>query len=261
MLLWTLLLAALSRPAGNYPPADVTLLQTGGSVPLRWKLPGRSFRLEVWQDSRLISSATTGAHTANIEVAPERPVRWRVTSPSGGSFDSQFCVSKVSEYHADGQPGTQTTFTSKGKVGSNGDSLRVRLSRDEDGMHMVLWHRSLRRHYLFVSPGLLFRLTADGGNGQAGIDGLDSRGPGHPNTPGTPGTDAGNGGRVVVSTGNAPWRDYLDISVRGGAGGRGGHGGKCLQRVEMPHAFSFPDCKDGRHGLPGRVETVIQDGW
>ena len=129
-------------------------------------------------------------------------------------------------------------------------------------MHLVLWHRSSRLHYLFVTPGLRFKVTAEGGSGHPGIDGVDSFAPGQHNTPGTDGTDGGHGGRVVVSTGSAPWRDYLDISVRGGAGGRGGRGGRCYQAdLEVPGSFSYPDRSSGRDGLPGKLETLIEDGW
>lgn len=260
LLLAILLLSGLQE-GGNYPPDQVILLQNHNQVNLRWTLKAPTYQLEAWQDSKQIVSLQTNVPKASIQASPGRPVRWRVTA-RGRSFESHFTVAKSAEYHADGQPGTQTSYKSRGRAGGGADSLRVRLSRDGDGMHMILWHRRVRNHYLFVTPKLRFVLTARGGDGVPGIDGVDSAGPGRPNTPGTDGTDGGNGGRIVVSTAAAPWRDYLDIDVRAGSGGRGGRGGECHQDLgEGFGNYDYPDSRSGRDGIPGKVETVIQDGW
>lgn len=258
-LLSLLLLGGLEA-GSNYPPDQVILLQNTNQVPLRWTLPARDYRVEAWQNSKLIASQQTRVPNAVLQVTAGSAVRWRVTG-GGRIFESQFTVAERQEYHADGHPGRQTTYKARGRAGGGGDTLRVRLSRDGDGMHMVLWHRKLRSHYLFVTPNLRFTLTARGGDGVNGIDGRDSDGPGRPNTPGTDGTDGGNGGRIVVSTGDAPWRNYLDLDVRAGTGGRGGYGGKCRQPGEGSGSYDYPNGRDGRNGLPGKVETVIEDGW
>jgi len=255
LLLLLLGLALQERPPA-YPPHQVLLLQTGNHVPLRWSLSGKTILLQVWQDEKLIVSRRTGASTELVEVERGKPVLWRVTSPRG-QFDSEFSLAASFEYHADGLPGKPTTFKYKGLGGTSGGTLRVRLSRDADGMHMVLWHNDLRNHYLFVTPGLHFVLSARGGAGIPGQNGVDTQGPGRPNTPGTDGTDGGNGGSIIVSTGQAPWRDYLDIDVRPGPGGKGGRGGKC----KGYSIYDYPDGQDGRDGFPGKVETLITDGW
>jgi len=49
---------------------------------------------------------------------------------------------------------------------------------------------------------------------------------------------------------------------RAGTGGRGGRGGKCHQHLGGGFgSYDYPNGRDGRNGLPGKVETVIEDGW
>ena len=164
----------------------------------------------------------------------------------------------------DGNPGVpiQKEYLGKTKYrglgGTGGGILRCRLSRDQAGMHLVLWHPGGRNHYLFAQPGLRFSVTARGGEGAWGRDGRDGTEEGTAaGEPGVDGTPGGNGGRVVISTGSAPWREFLDVDVSLGKGGRGGKGG-LYQGSTYERAR---DGRDGADGFPGRVETVIKDGW
>lgn len=252
-MLWLWLWLAVSQPAADYPPNGVTLLQTWGKVRLRWHLKG-PVRLRVWQKDREVVSRSLSESSAWVDVEPGAPVRWQVSSARGKSLESEFSVCERPEFHLDGAAG-----------GGAGGRLRVRLSRDDAGMHMILWHPKGREHYLFAQVGLKFKLTARGGAGVAGRAGASADDTRRFPEPGQNGTAGGNGGNVVISTGSAPWRDYLEVDVRAGAGGKGGKGGKFSKYQDEggygDRDLSEANGKDGADGFPGRVETVIQDGW
>lgn len=255
-MIWLWLWLVVARPTFNDPPDGVILQQDSGLV----KLPGSSYRLQVWEDSRLILSQGLSAQQHSITVHRGKPARWQVTSAQGSHFSSEFSVAETAEYHLDGNPGLPIGEKYRGLGGTSGGSLRCRLSRDSAGMHLILWHPKGRSHYLFAQPGLRFSLTARGGEGAPGRDGRDeypSEESGYPAEPGVDGTAGGNGGRIIISTGSSPWREYLEVDVSLGKGGPGGRGGR--------HARSnddrAPSGRNGADGFPGRVETLIHDGW
>ena len=257
-MLWFWIGLALSRAPGDYPPNGVTLLQTWGKVRLRWHAKG-PVRLQVWQRGQEILSRSLRESNAWVEVERGEPVRWRVTEARGESSESEFSVCQRPEFHADGEPGRRPLG------GGGGSRLRVRLSRDDAGMHMILWHPKGREHYLFAQVGLRFRLSARGGAGAPGPAGQNADDDHRFPEPGQDGTSGGNGGNVVISTGSAPWRDYLEVDVSPGAGGKGGKGG-AFAKYRDEGGYGDRDLheangKDGADGFPGRVETVIQDGW
>ena len=258
LLPWMMLLA-LSGREQNYPPQGVILLQDSRWVGLRWKLPGESYHLKVWNSDYQVCDQDVRGRSHLVEAPRGVPLHWLVTS-NRGQFESDFTVSDTLEYHADGAPGLPVADRYAGLGGRDGASLRVRLSRDEAGMHLILWHPGGRSHYLFAQPDVKFLISAHGGDGAPGEDGamgVKDGGSMRAPTAGTDATGGGNGGHVIISTGNAPWRDYLDVDVRAGSGGRGGKGGYYPDRIYDP----MPDGKSGKYGVSGKVETIIKDGW
>jgi hypothetical protein len=211
MMAELLLLLGLSAEPPVYPPKDVILLQNSPVVPLRWSLPGRHFKVEQTSQGRTLWSGETYGNRQEVYVAPGQPIHWVITELAGqGRYASDFTRGSEYEYHADG------------KDGSPGDSLEIRLGRDQNGMNLLLLHRGLRRHYLFGQPNLRFRVSCRGGAG-------------------LPGRDGGPGGHILVTTDSAPWRDFLDLDVTGGkAGGKG---------------------TQAHDGAPGVVETRIEPIW
>lgn len=189
-----LLLLGLTPDPQIYPPKDVILLQNSPVVPLRWALPGRHFQVEEMSEGRTLWSGDTYGHRQEVYVQPGQSIHWVITELGGsGRYENDFSRGNVFEYHADG------------KDGSPGDSLEIRLGRDQNGMNMLLIHRSLRRHYIFTQPGMRFSVSCRGGAGMR---------------------DGGPGGHILVTTDSAPWRDYLDLDVSGGKGNVGGEGGR-----------------------------------
>jgi len=258
LLPWMILLA-LSGHDQNYPPQGVILLQDSGRVGLRWTLPGKTYHLKVWSNNSKYCDQELKNSSHFVEVPKGIPMRWRVES-NRGQFESDFSVANTFEYHGDGAPGLPLAGRYPGLAGRDGASLRVRLSRDAAGMHLILWHPGGRSHYLFAQPDLKFLISAHGGDGAPGEDGLmgiQSEGVHRSPTAGTDATGGGSGGHVIISTGNAPWRDYLEVDVRAGSGGRGGKGGCYPDKI----FDRMPDGKSGKYGIPGKVETVIKDGW
>jgi hypothetical protein len=260
MLFWLWLVWAVQVPQSNYPPDGVILLQESGEVNLKWKLRGSSYRLQVWEGSRSLYSQTILRQEQQVSLPRGKPLLWQVTSAQGGRFSSTFSIAETAAYHLDGRQGLPIRPGYRGLGGTGGGQLRCRLSRDQAGMHLVLWRPGGRDHYLFSQPGLRFTLTARGGEGAWGSDGRDGRLSDDVETrpePGVDGTAGGNGGHILISTASAPWREFLDVDVSFGKGGKGGLGG----RFALSEHDRAPDGRNGTDGFPGRIETVISDGW
>lgn len=264
-MLWLWLWLAVSRGGRDYPPPGVTLLQNSRFVPLRWRLRG-PVQLQVWQDSREIANRSLRESMAWVEIERGVPVRWRVSNARGESFESEFSLCRSTEYHLDGAAGRASADGYRGLGGGSGGRLRALLSRDDAGMHLILWRPDGRDHYFFSEVGLRFALTVQGGAGAAGADGQNADEKHLRPTPGRDGTSGGNGGHIIISTGTAPWRDYLKVDVSAGRGGKGGRGGAFAHYKDVLEKYGDRDLreadgKDGADGFPGKIETVIQDGW
>lgn len=262
-LLLVLLFFGVSQEARPFPPDQCFLLQGNSEVTLRWPLRGDRFQVQATVDGHLLFGGEVKAHQLTVQASPGKLVRWTITNPiTRQSHSAEFTVASERSYHADGKD--------FGFTPGSGDAVRARLGRDQDGMHLLLEHRRLRRHYLFTQLGVRFRITCRGSNGTDGMPGYNAfdfgrpvnkiPGPGfnHPlfteGTPGEDGLPGGRGGNIRVITDSAPWRDYLDLEVSGGRGGKGGKGG----REEAHSEKRCADGLDGANGPPGKIETTIE---
>lgn len=239
-----LLLLGLTADLQVYPPKDVILIQNSNIVPLRWSLPGRHFKVEVMAEGRLLWSGETYGQHQEVSVAPGQSVHWVVTDLGGGGrYENDFSRAREFEYHADG--------VRAGTIPVSGGSLQVRLGRDGNGMNMLIIHRGVRQHYIFSQPGMRFKVSCRGSEGLPGL----SFGP--DTIIATAGGNGGEGGRILVTTDSAPWRDFLDLDVSGGTGGLGG---KLLTTGGNP-PYPPPRAESGQDGKPGRIETRIEPIW
>ena len=262
-LLFIWLVLGVGQEARPFPPDHCFLLQGNSEVTLRWPLSGDRFQVQTTVDGHPIFSGQVQGHQLKVQASPGKLVHWTVTNPiTRQSHSAEFTVASERSYHADGKD--------FGFTPGSGDAVRARLGRDQDGMHLLLEHRRLRRHYLSTQPGVRFQITCRGSNGADGMAGYSAfdpdlpvntkPGPGfnHPifreGSPGEDGLPGGRGGIIRVITDSAPWRDYLDLDVSGGRGGKGGKGGREGARSEKRCA----DGLDGANGPPGKVETKIE---
>lgn len=245
-----LLAVPLSRQALTYPPDHSILLTRDSSVTVRWKLPGKKFRVELFQAGALVKSEVVETDAWPIAVSPGGAYFWRVTPlqvVDARPHGSHFSVAQQFEYRAQGRAG------SPGKNGTNGGQVRVRLARDSAGMNLWIWERDRHFHYLCLDPQPRFLISVRGGNGGQGPDGIEFDTP--KKACGSPGGSAGWGGTVEITTRDAPWRDYLMVDVSPGEPGAGGRGGRYYWQGSMERA---PDGEPGQPGRPGRVVTLIE---
>lgn len=231
-LLCLLLLFALQPESGTYPPDGVMLIQSSGTVQLRWQLPGKKYHLRVEQNSHAILDEFTSNSTTTLLVARQQPVTWRVTNESGGSTGGSFSVPFRAEIRADGLKGHPREYRyGGGRPGGAGGQIHLRLQRDANGMN--LWaDQPGPNHYLFSQPGMRLFVSARGGNG------------GNAPRVGFYATSGGNGGVITIRTSDAPWRDYLDLDFGAGKAGL--------------DCWGKSDSKEASDGKPGKVVTLIE---
>ena len=257
LLFWVLWGRASAVPVGfNYPPDGVILLQHSRQVELRGQFPKGIFRAELWRSGILVlSQSLTGSRWA-VTVDPGKEYLWKVYDTKGLHLEGRFQVAAEFSFSADGadgRPGSKGITSQEGAPGEPGGQILAELRRYPDGMHLTLRTRKLNRHYLFVEPNLHLAVSSRGGNGGRGADGLAWHG--YNPAKGRKGGDAGWGGNLIITTHDAPWRDYLDVDLRPGQPGEGGRGAPWAPSVE--HGYG-PDGPSGRTGEGGRVETRLK---
>lgn len=212
MWYWLLLLGLAQSPPA-FPPDGCILLQPAEQVTLRWNLPGRRFRVRVLQGEKIVQDLVTNRRNCPVGVENDGPYQWSVQAlDSSASESHSFRVSCKNSYVRDGLNG------SRGCDGSPGPNLDVELSRDHAGMNLFIQDGPKRLHYIFCERAQFFLISARGGNGGKGHDGPKVRRHGSAGHGGI----GGAGGIVRITTFDAPWRDYLRVDVRGGAGGEAG---------------------------------------
>lgn len=240
------LLLFLLLAVPGYPPDKAILLTEETSLTLRWKLPGRQFRVELLEASGPVQSQLVNTQSWTGRVRPGGQYTWRVTPVGGSPLVSHFSVAEKFAYQSQGRPG------SSGKNGTNGGKLRVRLARDEAGMNLWIWDGPSQLHYLYLDQRkfVISVRGGDGGKGQNGIEFAEAQA-----ARGQPGGAAGWGGTVEVTTRDAPWRQYLDIDVAAGEPGPGGQGGRYYRNGVLERGA---DGQPGATGRPGRVVTAIE---
>lgn len=228
-----------------FPPNGSVVLQRGRQVRLRWKLPGKSFLVRLYEEGRLRGGGDTAEQTMSVAVNPGCRYLWTVL-PKGQKLPStfSFAVSGTFSYHADGSDGADG-YRGRGLPGTSGRALKLELWSDsEQQVHLVVEDRPKQTHFVFCEPGLKLLVSSRGGNGGRGANA-------HPwNWDGYDGGAAGWGGDVTITTRNCPWRYFVDLDL---APGRPGEGGS-------PNSFE-DDTGDpgdpGRSGQPGVVRTRI----
>ena len=231
----------------GYPPDQTILLTEEPGLTLRWKLPGRKFRVELVDGNGPVQSQLVDGQSWVVRVRPGGQYTWRVIPEGSAPLVSHFSVAEKFEYRAQGRTG------SPGKNGTNGGQPRVRLAKEEAGMNLWIWDRETHRHFLFLGKPKRFLISARGGDGGKGQDGIEfaeaeaARG--------QAGGSAGWGGMVEVTTRDAPWRQYLEIEVAPGQPGEGGKGGRYYRQGVLERGA---DGQPGQSGRPGRVTTVIE---
>lgn len=225
-MIWGLLFCALGA---LYPPDDCILLQNENKVILRWPAGASSYALTIYKNGRLHTQRTVHAPGYQFQVQPGSHYLWTVTPEGGAPSSHSFSLPARPEYHADAAEGS----------GEPGGTVQARLQRRADGMNLWIDSGKDHLHYLFVTPGLRFTISARGGSGHPPLDPSGSQ-------EGTPG---GWGGRIEITTASAPWRDYLILDVRGGRGGQGDPG---------PKSIPVGDGYEGQPGKPGKVVTKIR---
>ena len=231
----------------GYPPDQTILLTQEPSLTLRWRLPGRTFLVELLDANGPLQSQVVDGQSCAVAVRPGGRYTWRVTPVGASPFVGHFSVAEKFEYRSHGRSG------STGKNGTNGGQLRVRLAQDEAGMNLWIWDRETPLHFLFLDKRKRFLLSArggDGGKGQDGIEFVEAEA-----ARGLPGGSAGWGGTVEVTTRDAPWRQYLEVDVAAGEPGAGGQGGRYYRHGVIERGT---DAQPGQPGRPGRVITVIE---
>ena len=242
--LWFFWAASPQIPKGPdlFPPDDCILLQKSGQVTLRWRLPGKKFVVRFWQGEVLLSQVTTTESQCPVSVEAGGEYLWTVKPLQAMRARTEmhyFSVDDDFAYHSDGRDG------SFGQGGDNGGQLTADLVRDQYGMNLYLSEKKKTLRYLWNEPGILFTVTARGGNGGQGRSGGDFTS----FVDGWPGGSAGWGGNIRIITHTVPWREYLDVDLRPGQPGPGGQGG-----------LYYDDEGDLCHGTPGAVGKVGQGG-
>lgn len=240
----------LPRQGLTFPPDNSILLTRESRVTLRWNLPGRKFRVELFRAGVVVRSEVVEGDRCQIEASPGEQYSWRVTplqAVGARPHLGHFSVAQQFEYRATGRTG------SPGKNGSNGGQVRVRLARDGAGMNLWIWERDRHLHYLCLDPQSRFLISVKGGDGGKGQDGIEFET--LKKACGGPGGSAGWGGTVEIATRDAPWRDYVFVDVSPGEPGEGGQGGRYYWHGNIQKA---PDGERGQSGRPGRVVTVIE---
>ena len=243
------LLIFLSLAGLGYPPDDSILVTRESEVTLRWKLPGGKFRVELIEGGQVRSQVVESDRWV-VGVRPGGHYSWRVTplqATGVGPALSHFSVAEQLQYQAQGRAG------SPGKNGTNGASLRVRVARDEAGLHLWIWDGEKQFHFVGLDKQTRFLISARGGQGGSGQDGTEFDRP--ELAGGGPGGSAGWGGNVEITTRDVLWRDYVTIDVAPGEPGAGGKGARYYRQGVVEHG---PDGPPGQPGKPGRVVTVIQ---
>ena len=241
----SLLVLLLAGELEAYPPGDCILLQRASTVPLRWKLPGQHFQLEVVSPGQAPFQRELEVDHFALAVKPGGEYQWTVTSNLKGRFTRHFWVARELEYHRDGQNGT----------GEPGGHIQARLQREGTGMNLFLQCGPERLHYLFAESGLKFLISARGGQGREGQPGMDV--PNNPCRPGCPGGAGGWGGEVRIATVSCPWRDYLEVDVSPGQGGPGGRGGRAVWSHVAGYDSPRPQGPQGPNGPAGKAGTVV----
>ncbi|MFN8613255.1 MAG: hypothetical protein U0931_37300 [Vulcanimicrobiota bacterium] len=246
-----------ARPVGfSYPPDGCILLQHSHLVKLRGKFPKGDFRAELWRASKLVSSQVMKDSSWTVTADPGVDYEWKVFEGPHLRSQGHFMVAVefiFSADGADGRSGSAGITSQEGAAGKNGGQIEGELRRFEDGMHLKLRAGNRQAHYLFSEPGLRLEVTARGGNGGDGADGIAW----HGRRPacGRKGGDAGWGGNLVITTYDAPWRDYLDVDLTPGRPGAGGRG--AIWTPETGDTAYAPDGPSGQEGMGGRVETRL----
>ena len=245
MLLKLFLFLLLASP--GYPPDQAIVLTEETDVTIRWKMPGRQFRVELSEAGGSVSSQVVEGSSWTVAVRPGGQYTWRVTPLGGRVSVSHFSVASNFAYRSEGRTG------SSGKNGTNGGQLRVRLAQDEAGMHLWIWDADKQFHYVGLDKRKRFLISARGGDGGKGEDGVEFAEPAAAR--GQAGGAAGWGGTVEVTTRDAPWRQYLEVDVAPGEPGAGGAGGRYYRNGVLERgANGLP----GQPGRPGRVVTLIE---
>ncbi len=257
LLLLTRAAATVPGSVGAFPPEGaVLLLKDTSQVTLRWKLPRGAFTAELWsQGSKQMETTLTEAGWT-VPVQKGVSYGWILRNSQGIYEPGRFGVARDLSFWLngrDGAPGRPGPAGGPGQPGTNGGQIAAELQRDEAGMHLRIHAQGQDLHYLFVDPGVLFKITAVGGNGGDGSAGDDFRG--YAAAIGHDGGAAGWGGNVKVTTYNAPWRQYLEVDLRAGTAGAGGKGGKYYSSSGQDSVA--PDGKKGKDGQPGRVDTRL----
>ncbi|MFN8611477.1 MAG: hypothetical protein U0931_28280 [Vulcanimicrobiota bacterium] len=237
------LLFCLWMALPTYPPDQAIVLSEDSRLTLRWNVPGRSFRVELWEAGGPVQSQLLEQSSWTVSVRPGGDYIWRVTPLGARPSQNHFSVARDYAYHADGRTG------SPGKNGSNGGQLRLRLAQSE----LWIWDRERQLHFVGLDQRKRFLISARGGDGGKGQDGVEFAEP--EAARGQAGGAAGWGGTVEVSTRDAPWRQYLEIDVSGGEGGTGGQGGRYYRNGVLERGA---DGAPGAAGRPGRVLTTIE---
>jgi len=248
--------SAAALPAGfSYPPDGVILLQHSTQVELRGHFPKGIYRAELWRAETLVQRQTLQGSSWTVTADPGKEYLWKVYDSKGIHQEGRFQVAAEFRFSADGangRPGTKGITSQEGGAGEPGAQIDAELRRYPDGMHLTLRTRKQRRHYLFVEPKLRLAVSSRGGNGGAGADGLAWHG--YNPSKGRKGGDAGWGGNLIITTHDAPWRDYLEVDLRPGEPGPGGKGAAWAPSPE--HGYG-PDGPHGNFGGGGRVVTKI----
>ncbi|MBS2039844.1 hypothetical protein JST97_32970 [bacterium] len=226
------------------------MLQRSKQVTLRWNLPRGQYRAEIWCNGIRTWLSYPQDPTLAVAVEPGQTYKWVLSQYSPRiRYQGSFTVASDLCFSADGQdgnPGRSGPGGTDGQPGRSGGKVEAELRRQPDGMHLFIQYQGRHCEYLFVEPGLRFKLSARGGNGGDGADGVS--GYGQELARGRDGGGAGWGGYLVITTHDCPWRDFLDVDLSPGKPGVGGKG---------EPDYRAPDGHSGKAGQPGRVETHL----